>query len=160
MRIINILYLFTIKKEVYMALRFVKVKRRIVVGATPGIKFLARMVQGNVIDMKGLAERISKTSSLSRGDIYSVLIQLGDAMTMELLEGNQVQVGEIGKFVPKFSAKAVNTLEEVDASTIKRVFADFSPSVEFRKKMDELKVKFEPLGDIKGLQIETEEPNP
>ena len=59
-----------------MALRFVKVKRRITVGATPGVKFLARMVQGNVIDMKGLAERVSKTSSLSRGDIYSVVLEI------------------------------------------------------------------------------------
>ena len=143
-----------------MALRFVKVKRRIVVGATPGVKFLARLVPGNVIDMKGLAERVSKTSSLSRGDIYSVVLQISDIMTMELLEGNQVQIGEIGKVIPKFSAKAVDTLEEVDVSTITRVYADFSPSLEFRKKMDELKVKFEPLEDITGLQIETNTPNP
>ena len=138
-----------------MAIKFVKVKRRIVVGATPGVKFLARMVPGNVIDMKGLAERISKTSSMSRGDIYSVVFQMEDMMTMELLEGNQVQIGEIGKFVPKFSAKAMDTVEEVDASTITRVYADFSPSLEFRKKMDELKVKIEPLENITGLQIET-----
>lgn len=92
------------------------------------------MVPGNVIDMKGLAERVSETSSLSRGDIYSVVLQISDIMTMELLEGNQVQFGEIGKFAPKFSAKAMETLEEVDASTITRVYADFSPSVEFRKE--------------------------
>jgi len=143
-----------------MALRFVKVKRRITVGATPGVKFLARMVQGNVIDMKGLAERVSKTSSLSRGDIYSVVLEISDIMTMELLEGNQVEFGEIGKFIPKFSAKAMETLEEVDASTITRVYADFSPSVAFRKKMSELKIEFESIEDITGLQIETEEPNP
>ena len=143
-----------------MAIKFVKVKRRITVGANPGVKFLARMVPGNIIDMKGLAERISKTSSLSRGDIYSVIFQMEDMMTMELLEGNQVQIGEIGKFIPRFSAKAMDTIEEVDASTITRVYADFSASLEFRKKMDELKVKIEPLENIKGLQIETNTPNP
>ena len=69
------------------------------------------------------------------------------------MEGNPVQLGEIGVISPEFSAKAVNTLEEANVSTITRRFIRLRPKREFAKKMKNIPVEYDNNEDIKGLQL-------
>ena len=73
-----------------MALKFIKQKRKITTGFSPGEKFVAKILQDDVIDTRKLSEIIAETSSLSRGDILSVLAQLETVIGWALQEGNAV----------------------------------------------------------------------
>ena len=70
-----------------------------------------------------------------------------------------MQLGDLGRFVLGIKATAMNTPEEVDAGTVKRVYVRFVPSVYFLRKIKELKVKIQKL-DFKGLVIKGQEENP
>lgn len=142
-----------------MALKFIKQKRKITTGFSPGEKFVAKILQDDVIDTRKLSEIIAETSSLSRGDILSVLAQLETVIGWALQEGNAVQLGDLGRLVLGIKATAMDTPEEVDAGTVKRVYVRFVPSVYFVKKIKELKVKIQKL-DFKGLVIKGQEENP
>jgi predicted histone-like DNA-binding protein len=137
-----------------MALKYVIVERRITVGSTPGLKFLAKIVQDDTLDVWNIADKIAETSALSKGDIVSVLLQHETVLECAFFESNPIQLGRMSRLVPGFTAKAMNTKEEVDASTIKRIYVRFAPSRKFSRKLKEAKVVPQQL-DIKGLQIPT-----
>ena len=50
-------------------------------------KFYATVATRGSIDLDGLADLVSKFSALSRGDTYSVLLNLLDAIPAQLLDG-------------------------------------------------------------------------
>lgn len=135
--------------------KIIKVKRRITTGSNPGEKWLARIFHNETVGFEKIAEIISETSTLSAGDILNALRQLETVVTWQLLQGNPVELGDLGKFYFKISAKAVNTLEEVTAETITRKYVRFRPSKRFYKKLRETKTTFLDL-DIKGLPSTTE----
>ncbi len=141
--------------------RILKVKRRISTGTNPGEKWLARIFHNETVGFEEIAEMISETSTLSAGDILNTLRQLETVVTWNLLQGNPVELGDLGKFYFKITAKAVDTLEEVTAETITRKYVRFRPSKRFYKKLRETKTTFVDL-DIKGLQSKTgnETPTP
>lgn len=136
-----------------MPLKFVRVLRKINVGALPGMKFLLRQKKNKTIKTKQIAERIAETSAWSKGDVFGLLMQYETVIEWELMEGNPVQLGEIGVISPEFSAKAVNTLEEANVSTITRRFIRLRPKREFAKKMKNIPVEYDNNEDIKGLQL-------
>ncbi|MPL70226.1 hypothetical protein SDC9_15981 [bioreactor metagenome] len=141
--------------------RILKVKRRISTGTNPGEKWLARIFHNETVGFEEIAEMISETSTLSAGDILNTLRQLETVVTWNLLQGNPVELGDLGKFYFKITAKAVDTLEEVTAETITRKYVRFRPSKRFYKKLRETKTTFVDL-DIKGLPSKTgnETPTP
>jgi len=141
-----------------MALKYVIVERKISVGSNPGIRFLAKIAQDDMPDIWNIADKIAETSALSKGDIVSVLLQYETVLEWAFFEGNPIQLGRMGRLVPGFTAKAINTKEEVDASTIKRIYVRFAPSKKFSRKLKEAKVAPQQL-DFKGLQIPTKEEN-
>ena len=130
--------------------RVVRVKRNIQTGFTPGEKYLGRLFHNETVGFEEIAQMISETSSLSAGDILATLRQLETVVTWQILQGNPVELGDLGKFYFKITAKAVDTLEEVTAETITRKYVRFRPSKRFYKKLRETKTTFVDL-DIKGL---------
>lgn len=138
-----------------MAIKYVPVKRMIHVGYNPGEKYVAKIAQDNLIDIWKVADMISETSALSKGDILSVLIQYETILEWSFFEGNAIQLGRMGKLIPGFHATAVDTIEEVNATTIKRIFVRFSPTKRFSKRLKEAKVAPMQL-NFKGLQLPTE----
>lgn len=143
-----------------MSLFFVRVQRMISVGLTPGLKFLARLRKKKTIGFDEIADRIQARSSMTKGDAYGVLLQTSDIIFEELMEGNPVEIEGIGTLYPVFNAKAVNTLEEVTADTITRRKIAFRPTKKLREKFQSIKVELDPIEEIKGLQLKTDEPNP
>ena len=130
--------------------RTIKVKRKISTGLNPGEKWMARIFHNETVGFEKIAEMISETSTLSAGDILNTLKQLETVVIWQILQGNPVELGYLGKFYFKITAKAVNTLEEVTAETITRKYVRFRPSKMFYKKLRETKTTFVDL-DIKGL---------
>lgn len=133
-------------------MRFVIVKRTIVVGYSPGEKYLARILRNEPVDFERIAEEISENSTMSSGDVMGVLRQLEKVITLHILDGTTVKLGALGTFSSIVNATACATKEEVTASTIKRVWVNFRPSVAFSKRLKDAKTHVMDL-DIKGLQL-------
>lgn len=133
---------------------YIKIKKRIAVGATPGVKFMARIFREKAVDLKTIADRISATSTMSKGDIIGVLQQLEIVLAWYIVEGIPIKLGVLGSFETGIQATACNTLEEVTEETIKRKYIIFKPSIELKKMLDDAKVNYLDL-NIAGLQIPT-----
>ncbi|MCK9163673.1 MAG: hypothetical protein M0O93_04935 [Bacteroidales bacterium] len=135
-----------------MSIKYVAVERMISVGLNPGIKFLARPVKKETISFDQIADRVQSHSSLTKADVYASFMQSLEEVTEELMEGNPVELGDYGIIYPVFSAKAMDTLEEVDASTISSPTLRFLFSNMLRKKMKTVDVVLDKSKDIKGIQ--------
>lgn len=144
-----------------MGIKYIRVKRRIAVGLTPGIKFLATIKRGDTVDLKRIYEDITDLSSLSRGDIKSVVDNMIFVMTKHLCDGRTVNLGEFGIFTPYLSAKACDTLEEVDEKTIDKVNVRFRPNKDLAIKLELTPKELGSL-EVKGYQPKhpTEDPQP
>ena len=126
-----------------MAVRFMRTKKRISVGPTPGVKFLAKIVYGETVSLEKLSEFVAEASAMTEGDIYSVLVQSQNVMIRLLTDGVPVDLGRFGRIYPKFRAKAMPTYEEVTAETITHFTARFLPSPYFKKKLFGTKFEFQ-----------------
>ena len=135
-----------------MAIRYVRVQRNSQVGADPGIKFLARQVKNDTVSFDQIAERVQAHSSMTKADVYGSFMQAVEEITHELMEGNPVQLGDLGTVYPTFNAKAMPTLDDVDASTISKPKLRFLFSKKLREKMKTVPYVLDKPEEIKGLQ--------
>lgn len=76
-----------------------------------------------------VAEKLSVISTLSVGDTYAVLVNLGDVMKEMLSEGRSVQLKGIGTFYLscQSSSKGVDTPEKVTPQSVAGVKVCFIP---------------------------------
>ena len=113
-----------------MAISFIIQKRRITVGATPGIKFVARIFRASTISQLTIAKEIASSSSLSVGDVLSVIRSVQEKIAEHLAQGQGINFELLGIYKPAIKAIAMNTMEEVKSSTIDHVSINFLPNKE------------------------------
>lgn len=135
-----------------MAVNYVRVKRTINVGNNPGEKYMVQLLRREAIPMEQIAEQIANASSLTKGDIMSVLQNLQEQILGHVLNGASVRLDLLGTFSPRISVKAVNSAEEATSDTIEKFTVSFLPSTWMRNRLREVKYVYKQL-DITGLQI-------
>ena len=116
-------------------LQYTKVKRKISVGSNPGEKYLATLWRGADVDINQIATEISEATALSVADVEGCLSALEMVIKRHVKNGEAVKFPHLGHFIPCISAKAKNTLAEVDASTIVNKSVRFYHCVSFLKQM-------------------------
>ncbi|MBP1630832.1 MAG: hypothetical protein H6Q15_1725 [Bacteroidetes bacterium] len=136
-----------------MAIGYVRVKRMIHTGYSPGEKYLAVIQRGGIIDFNQIASEIALVSSLGDGDVMNVLKTLEQVMVKYITNGLTVRLGLLGAFVPSIKATACDTLEEVTGSTIIKIRCRFNPSVWFKLRLKESRTELKSL-EVKGYQID------
>ena len=107
-----------------------------------------------------LIERIAGASALAENDVLSALRALQMVITDSTMNGITVQLDQLGNFTPYLRAKAVDTQEEADASSIKGVAIRFNPNVRFKNKLKSTYFAFRnpaPKGLV-GIEQPIEEP--
>ena len=114
---------------------YTSIMKKISVGANPGEKFIAVISRNGVMTEEDLIQRIASASSLAENDILSAIRALQMVITEETMNGTTVQLNQLGNFTPYLSAKAMDTAEEVDASTIRGIKVNFRPNVRFKNKL-------------------------
>ena len=134
-----------------MALEIVGVERKVSVGPNPGMKFMAKLKKGRKVPMSQIYKDITDLSSLSRGDIKNTVDNLWLVIGKYLADGRDVDLGEFGEFKISISAKAVDTLEEVTAETIRRPKITFYMGKELRKLLKDTQKVLGSL-DMKGYK--------
>ncbi|MFA7081661.1 MAG: HU family DNA-binding protein [Bacteroidales bacterium] len=132
-------------------IKFVKVQRNIQVGATPGIKFLARLFRGNDVSMDQLCQEITESTTVSYPDVLACLKSLEITVSRHIQNGSAVKLNYLGSFIPSIKVKAQTNLESVDASTIQSAKCRFYASPDFKRSL--AKTGFAEANlEIKGLQ--------
>ncbi len=137
-------------------IRYVRVFKKVNVGAAPGMKYLARLFRGNDVTIDQLCQEITESTTLSYPDVLACLKAFEINIAKHVQNGSAVKFNILGSFIPKIKATAKETLEEVDASTIKNFSCRFYPSVDFKRNL--AKANFvEAELNIKGIQFKDEE---
>ena len=112
---------------------YTKVKRRIVVGTTPGVKFLAVISRNGIMTEEQLIERVAASSALAENDVLSAIRALQMEIVNATMNGITVKLTQMGDFTPYLRAKAVDTWEEVVVSKIKRIRVNSTPNKKLNK---------------------------
>lgn len=91
-------------------------------------KFYARAQVRDNIDIKAFAESISSQTTLSRADVTAVLISTVENLIRELKRGNQICLGDLGKFRLQINSVGADSADKFNAaSNIKGVNIQFVP---------------------------------
>lgn len=84
---------------------------------------------GGPVGTREIADRLSEMSTLTPGDVYAVLANLGQVMSDYMAVGNTVKLDGVGTFfyTPRMKGQGVDTCEEVSAEQITGVSVRFIP---------------------------------
>ena len=132
-------------------MEYVKVKRLIQVGSNPGQKYLARLFLGSEVTMDQLCTEISESCTVGYPDVLATLKAMDLVMSKHLVRGSVIRMNLLGSFVPSLRAKAQETLDAVDASTIKGARCRFVASKHLKSSLSKTSFTERNL-EIKGLQ--------
>ena len=99
-------------------------------------KYYAHAENEGVAKLDDLAKQITKYSSLSSGDILSVLENMIDAAALFLQTGRGVQMGRLGMFRIMLKSDGVATPEEFNCNSIRPVKVRFRPNRKFKKELE------------------------
>ncbi len=103
------------------------------------MKWYASPVNDGKVTKGDLAKDIVGNSSLSRGDITSTIENVLDTMPKYLLMGKSISLGEFGTLRLSFSSEGVDKPDEFNVNMISGVKVIFTPSVELKKALEDIK---------------------
>ena len=101
-------------------------------------KYYATPIINGKIDKKQIADDLVLISSLSRGDISSVIENILDSIPKYLLKGYSVQFGDLGTFRISFSSEGANSPESFQVGMIRGKKILFSAGPAFKKILTDL----------------------
>ncbi len=79
------------------------------------------------VSLREMSERIQATCTVTKADVYAVLVALEDVITEALRGGEIVRMGDLGTFQIGISSKGALTEEDYDTSLIKKARINFRP---------------------------------
>lgn len=100
------------------------------------LKYYAQVVSPGMIDMEGLAKRISGKCTVTRADCLAVLAALQEEVIYALQSGMRVHLGDVGAFRMSCQCMGVPTPEEVEVKNIKKLKVIFCPNVVLKNAID------------------------
>ena len=101
-------------------------------------KLYAASVYNGKIDKKQIADDLVLISSLSRGDISSVIENLLDSIPKYLLRGYSVQLGDLGTLRISFSSEGADASDSFNVGMIRSKKILFTPGPAFKKILADL----------------------
>ena len=102
-------------------------------------RYMATLELGEYISYDHVLEEMQTRTSLNKGSISSVLINLSELIISKLTQGHPVDLGPIGKMKPRISAQSKKTKEEVTTKTITTKSTLYLPSKEIKDAMNRVK---------------------
>jgi len=101
-------------------------------------KYYATAQAKGSTSLNELAERISKSTTVTRADCLAVLAALEDEMGTSLQSGEIVKLGDIGTFRVSIGSTGAETVEAFNQSMIKKPKIVFRPSTKLQNLMGTL----------------------
>lgn len=88
------------------------------------------------VDIRQLANRISKETTLGTPDVVAVIEALLQDIPEFLLDGKIVKLGDFGTYRLTISSEGAATLEEYSISMIKKTKLNFRPGLVFKNLLN------------------------
>ncbi len=106
-------------------------------------KYNAKIVYGDVVNLKQLAEEISLDTALNSADVYSAIKALEQKFMKHLSIGNILDLGELGRFKASFKSKVCDSLKDVTPKTVTNYTVLYKPGKEIKEKLSQTKLELE-----------------
>lgn len=95
-------------------------------------KAYAKAQIGKEVTLKDLSRQIAGQTTVSRADVFAVLISLVENTIEILRSGDQADFGELGKFRLQVTSKGADKAEDFTATNITGVNIQFVPGKEMK----------------------------
>ena len=92
-------------------------------------KYYAQAQARGDVNMREMAERIQSTCTVTKADVYAVLVALEDVIVEALQNGEIVRLGELCTLQVGLSGKGALSEDDYEASLIKRAKVNFRPGI-------------------------------
>ena len=119
-------------------------------------KYYAQAQARGDVNIREMAERIQATCTVTKADVYAVLISLEDVVKEAIQNGEIVRLGELCTLQVGLSGKGALTEEEFEDTQIKKARINFRPGPVLAGALETLKFSKVP---IKYPKEEKEENN-
>lgn len=106
-------------------------------------KFYASPVNKGELTLDSLSKQIAMMSTVSKTDVYAVLISLTEMVPLALEEGKIVRLGSLGSFSVGMNSEASLSADEVSHLNVKKLLLRFRPSAEMKKTVANFPVEKE-----------------
>lgn len=103
---------------------------------------LPKILLQEPLDFDMIAERISKSSTASQGDVYLVLEQLEKQLIFALQNAQPVKLGRLGAFYPQITSSCSDSAEEVGVKNVKKFSCIFKPSKYLKQSFEDARYIF------------------
>jgi predicted histone-like DNA-binding protein len=121
------------------------IKFKVIGRGQPGVtgggtkKYYATAVSGGEMTLNKLTNSIEKVSTVSGADIRAVLYAMVDVMKASLEDGQIVRLGDLGSLRISIASNGEATAEKVSAKSIKSARTVFTPGMELKNQLKNLK---------------------
>ncbi len=102
-------------------------------------KFYATLNRVQTIDLEYIANELATKSSISKGDVMSIVTNLIDLVPKELSMGRTVNLGKLGTFFLNVNSKGYENQDDVSPEAVKKVNVKFRPSGSIKTLLGSLK---------------------
>lgn len=102
-------------------------------------KYYAKFKSRGEIDLRSLAKRISRISTLSVPDTIAVLEALIEIIPSYLLDGYIVKLGDFGSFAPTLSSEGTSGEKDFSVRMIKKISMLFKAGKYMKKQLQDAK---------------------
>ena len=92
-------------------------------------KYYAQAQASGDVNIREMSERIQASCTVTKADVYAVLVSMEDVIIDALKSGEIVRLGDLGTFQIGVSGKGTLTEEEYDSSLIQIARINFRPGI-------------------------------
>jgi predicted histone-like DNA-binding protein len=89
-------------------------------------------------DIDDLSATIAQNTTVSRADVYAVVMALLDTALEELKEGNAVYFGKLGSFILSVNSQGVTDKDQVSKALVNKAKIVYRPGAELKKMLKTL----------------------
>jgi len=91
-------------------------------------KYYGHVQANGEINTREMSERIQQSCTVTKADVFAVLVALEDVIVDALKNGEIVRMGDLGSFQIGISSKGATTEEDYDESLITEARINFRPT--------------------------------
>ena len=93
------------------------------------LKYYGHVQANGDVSLREMSERIQASCTVTKADVYAVLVAMEDVIIDALKSGEIIRLGDLGTFQIGISSKGALTEEDYDDSLIKKARINFRPGV-------------------------------
>ena len=114
-------------------LRFQVKSRKASIGKKKGqVLFFAHKQPTRRMTLEQVEESISRSTTLTRGDVRAAIASLTDVVNEAILRGDSVDLGDLGTLRVAVGVKQMDKEEDVNASTLRKPQVRYTPKKAMR----------------------------